>query len=74
MARVSRVALFAVVAVLVACAAGAEEGSDATFHSEKPIRQVVTDGLCNLETSRLQTSRKNTQAIRMTYFAIRWVI
>ncbi|CDP03083.1 unnamed protein product [Coffea canephora] len=72
MARVSRVALFAVVAVLVACAAGAEEGSAATFYSENPIRQVVTDGLRELETSVLQAIGNTRHALSFARFANRY--
>ncbi|XP_027065768.2 vanillin synthase [Coffea arabica] len=72
MARVSRVVLFAVVAVLVACAAGAEEGSAATFYSENPIRQVVTDGLRELETSVLQAIGNTRHALSFARFAHRY--
>lgn len=80
MARVYVVALI-VVAGLIACAAGAEDGlsssssssssSSALFYQENPIRQVVTDGLRELETSVLQALGNTRHAISFARFAHR---
>lgn len=65
-----------VVAGLIACAAGAEDGSSsssssALFYQENPIRQVVTDGLRELETSVLQALGNTRHAISFARFAHR---
>ncbi|CAI9100724.1 OLC1v1037885C2 [Oldenlandia corymbosa var. corymbosa] len=73
--RLSAAVLAVVAAVLIACAAGAEDGSFASsdlFAQENPIRQVVSDGLRELETSVLQAVGNTGHALSFARFAHRY--
>nr|QBH22539.1 papain-family protein [Oldenlandia affinis] len=75
MARFSLPVAVVVAAVLIACAAGAEDGSFASsdlFARENPIRQVVSDGLRELETSVLQALGNTRHALSFARFAHRY--
>ncbi|KAI3714500.1 hypothetical protein L6452_21455 [Arctium lappa] len=71
MAAFSTVLVF--VALIIACAAGVQTtGIGSTFSDENPIRQVVSDGLRELETSVLQVIGQTRHALTFARFAHRY--